>query len=236
MKALLFILCFSFHTNLFSQEDQFILNQLTTIQMNIEENKSLCPQCDKLNWIYTPQEAVQDMKSPLRFLGRDLFPGSDSNRTCVFKAERAYILYYNCMKDRKEAPATEIEVISFGGGIVRFYVENNKVITRISQTPRSKYDSTWSLNYYPSQAPGDLDITQLRAYKEKFHPAAPGGACWIGGTGGAQDMSSKVSCFGQIKSQQGNWAPSAESFWKDPGEDWPKVQQLLRNQVETVKF
>ncbi|MBY0515632.1 MAG: hypothetical protein K2P81_01900 [Bacteriovoracaceae bacterium] len=188
--------------------------------------------------VYTPQQALEDINAgKLKFLGRDLFPGSDQNRTCVFKTERAYVLYRNCMANRKEAPATDIEVISFEGGVVGWYVENYQNTERISKMPRSSYDGTWRISAYasPSLSP-DMNLTQLKDYMATNIVGNTNGACWIGSTGGAKDMSTKAKCFGSVGSRQAQWAPEAESFWMNPPDSWVKTHQDLRKQVETVPF
>lgn len=184
--------------------------------------------------IYTPQQALSDINNgELQFLGRDLFPGSDQNRTCVFKSKTAYVLYYNCMANKKEAPATDIEVISFDGGVVRYYVENYHDTGKISQMDRSQYDGSWNTSFTPSDAPGNLNVAQLKAYKEKLL-IPKDGACWVGDTGGAKKADTKSNCYGNSKPLLEKWGPEAESFWKDPGAEWKTTHQKLRRLVETA--
>jgi hypothetical protein len=183
---------------------------------------------------YTPQDALRDINSgKLTFMGRDLFPGSDQNRTCVYKSDKAYILYYNCMSSKKEAPATDIEIISFDGGVIRFYVENGQNPAPISTLPRSAYDSSWTVSLNPGPPPGSIGIAGLKAYKEKVNPSSSGG-CSVGKAFGAQNMNTKGFCYGGYKSPE--WMPVAESFWKEPGEDWYAVKKYLRKTVLETKF
>lgn len=183
---------------------------------------------------YTPQDALRDINSgKLTFMGRDLFPGSDQNRTCVYKSDKAYILYNNCMSSKKEAPATDIEVISFDGGVIRFYVENGQNPAPISTLPRSAYDSSWTVSFNPGPPPGSIGVAGLKAYKEKVNPSSSGG-CSVGNAFGAQNMNTKGFCYGGYKSPE--WMPVAESFWKEPGDDWLKAKQLLRKTVVETKF
>lgn len=186
---------------------------------------------------YTPQQALEDINSgKLTFLGRDLFPGSDQNRTCVYKSETAYILYNNCMSSKKEAPATDIEVISFNGGIMKFYIENGKIPDPISTLQRSQYDSTWTVSYLKSEPPGNLSVNDLKSYKEKFNTSTTGGGCYVGGSFQAQNMSEKGNCYGNLRGKADDWISSSERFWKSPGEDWYKTLKYLRKTVVETKF
>jgi hypothetical protein len=43
-----------------------------------------------------PQNIVKDvLNGNLTFIGRDLLPGSDQNRSCVFRGATAYVIYTN---------------------------------------------------------------------------------------------------------------------------------------------
>ena len=234
MKKLILPLMLLLSSNLWAQRD--VIKQLDNVHEQSQKTNAPCPTCEEASGVYTPQAALADIKAGnLQFLGRDLFPGSDQNRTCVFKSEKAYILYYNCMASKKEAPATEIEVISFDGGLMRFYVENGSATPGpISKMDRAQYDGTWSVYYIPTAAPGNLNVNQLKAYKERFTTSH--GACWIGKTGGAKDMSSKASCYGAASTSLSSWGPSGENFWYNPGKEWPETHQYLRKQVETAKY
>lgn len=187
------------------------------------------------NSTYSPQDALRDINSgKLTFMGRDLFPGSDQNRSCVYKSDTAYIIYGNCMSSKKEAPATDIEVISFDGGMIRFYVENGKDPAPISTMPRSSYDSTWTVAFVPTAPIANATVNDLKAFKTRFNPAKTGG-CWVGNAFSAQDMSTKGKCYGGYNGGA-EWIPSAESFWKDPGPDWVSTKQYLRKTVVATKF
>lgn len=184
---------------------------------------------------YSPQDALKDINSgKLTFMGRDLFPGSDQNRSCVYKSDNAYIIYNNCMSSKKEAPATDIEVISFDGGLIRFYIENGQNPAPISTMPRSEYDSSWNVSYSPSAPIKGATINDLKAYKEKFNPSKSGG-CYVGDSFGARNMNTTGKCYGGYNGGS-EWLPGAESFWKNPGEEWLKTKQLLRKTVVATKF
>src|SRR5690606_21564351 len=63
-----------------------------------------CDACDNTSagHVFTAQEGIAAiLDGPLEYMGRDLFPGSAQNRTCVFKSKSAYILYNNCMANKK---------------------------------------------------------------------------------------------------------------------------------------
>lgn len=240
MKIIFLIALLSF--NAFSQTSKDIVKQLDDINHVSEKTKAPCPTCElgKISSepsIVIPQEALSEINSgSLQFIGRDLFPGSDQNRTCVFKTDKAYVLYYNCMSSKKEAPATEIEVISFSGGITRYYVENLGASDKISKIPRTQYNGTFTVSYLPSPAPGSIGISGLKAYKGKYIEGQTGGGCWIGSVGKAQDMSQQASCHGNLKPIQSQYISDTESFWRDPGSEWIPTLQKLRKHVESAKY
>jgi hypothetical protein len=183
--------------------------------------------------LYTPLEALKDIHAgKLVFLGRDLFPGSDQNRTCVYKSETAYILYNNCMGNKKESPATDIEVISFKGGIESFYILNKDSKIPVSAMDRKDYDMSWRVSVTPTPAVGNMTIAELKNFKEKYDPTS--GGCSIGTTFKAQDMSSTVYCF--HGSNDPKWIEAGEKFWREPGDEWKKTKQYLRKVVEETKF
>lgn len=185
------------------------------------------------NQAYSPVEALKDIQAgKLTFLGRDLFPGSDQNKTCVYKSDTAYILYNNCMANKKESPATDIEVISFKGGITSFYVQNKQAGIPVSTMTRASYDMTWRISLTPTPPAGPMNIQELKKFKEKYD--ATDGGCFIGSTFKAQDMSSQVQCYGGVKSPE--WVEAAEKLWQEPGDDWYNAKKYLRKVVEATKF
>lgn len=183
--------------------------------------------------LYTPTEAMKDIRAgKLVFLGRDLFPGSDQNRTCVYKSESAYILYNNCMGNKKESPATDIEVISFKGGIESFYILNKDAKVPVSTMERSSYDMSWRVSVTPTPPAGNMNMAELKKFKEKYDPTSAG--CTIGSTFKAQDMTSTVYCFHGATDPR--WVTEGEKFWKEPGDEWLKTKQYLRQVVLETKF
>jgi hypothetical protein len=189
-------------------------------------NEGSCNKC-KESGLYTPQQALADINSgKLEFLGRDLFPGSDQNRTCVYKSETAYILYNNCLSSKKEGAVLDIEVISFNGGITRFYAEGDKVVSALK---RSQYnDENWTLDYIPSAAPGSLNISELKNFKASANAQADRDSKRCFTTNG------KARCFALPESD--SWVSETEKFWKEPGEEWYKTQKLLRTAITNSRF
>lgn len=224
----------------FAQNTKEVVKQLESLQSVGDQTKAPCTTCEVSRLgsgqnIYTPEQALADINAgELQFLGRDLFPGSDSNRTCVFKSSRAYVLYNNCMGNKSEAPATDIEVISFEGGLGRFYVEHFGS-GAISAIPRSSYKGTFTLNFIPTESVGTMNISQLKAFKTKYDTSTNDG-CWIGSPSGAQDMQSKASCYGKSKQALSAWNPSAEAFWKNPGSNWQPTLLKLRQTIIKTKY
>lgn len=186
--------------------------------------------------VYTPQQALADINSgKLEFMGRELMPGSGQNRTCIYKSERAYILYGNCMANKKESHALDIEVIAFDGGKFSFYNESYNESKPNSQAQRAEYDGTWTISYTPTPKPGNLNIKGIMDYMVAAQNS-PDGACYIGKSAGAQDMTSKSSCFGKQASNLSSWGPAAESFWYRPDASWYETQLKLRRLVVATKF
>lgn len=184
--------------------------------------------------LLNPTEALIDINSgKLVFMGREIFPGSGQNYTCVYRSETAYILYNNCMASKKESAATDIEVISFKGDIASFYVLNGKLTTPVSTITRAEYDMSWRISVTGSPAVTDkLTVADLKKHKE-IHTEVSGG-CSIGSTFKAQDMTSKAFCFGGVKNP--TWIEAGEQFWKEPTEDWYTTLKYLRKVVVGTKF
>lgn len=200
----------------------------------INSNNSTVACAENEEGHYSPQQALKNINSgKLTFLGRDIFPGSGQNYTCVYKSDTAYILYNNCMGNKKESSALDIEVIAFTGGMASFFVQNAKAIHPVSATLRANYDMTWRVSAAPSDAVmNNLTISDLKKYMDKHHALTSG--CSVGSTFKAQDMNSKPFCYGGAKDLV--WMTEAEKFWKEPGEDWYNTQKYLRKVVESSKF
>lgn len=230
----------------FAQTAGDVVKQLQSLQKNLNLDP-VCNTCEEVKPAPSnapsggvgPASALDLMSGPLTFLGRDLFPGSDQNRTCVYKSATAYILYGNCMSSKKEAAATDITVIDFNGGMTHYYVENKETEPAISLRDRSQYDSTWTVDYIPSDAPGTLNVNGLKSYMESYSMINnKKGACFIGGSFKAQDMSVRSQCFGAVKgtATASEWSENADSFWRQPGQKWHDTLKSLRKTVVGTKF
>lgn len=185
---------------------------------------------------FTPQAALADLNSgDLKFIGRDLMPGSGQNKTCIFQNAKVYVLYNNCMANRKEAQATDIEIISKEGGSVKLYLEIFNSGKRMSQLNRDEYkNGTFSVVYTKTPPPGNLTVKKTIDYVKANE--INGDACFIGDSFGAQKTDNKAMCIGGVQDKVSDWAPSAESFWKNPPPEWYSTQSKLRKLVETVPF
>lgn len=219
------------------EKPQFLeLMDQASKSLNDEAYETPCDACEESqsNHVYTPQEGLSAiLDGPLEYMGRDLFPGNAQNRTCVYKSKSAYILYHNCMANKKEAPATEIQVISFNGGVVRYYIENNGT-GPISDLTREQYNMTWTVDVKSSKPVGDkMSFQQIKNFMQGQVRVYD--VCFIGSTFKAQDMSSEAGCLGKLK-QEVEWKKKAESFWKKPGEDWYLAKKELRRVVEKTKY
>lgn len=191
---------------------------------------SVCQNC------YSPQMAMEDINSGnLKMLGRAIMPGSGQNYSCFFENERAYVVYDNCMGNRKEAPALDFKVISKKGGRVTFYLESFGADAKNSKLERSKYTGTWTIGYSPSAPPGVLDINSVKPYISSFEDSHAGG-CYVGASFEAASKDPKTGCYGTAGDFAAEWLPKAQDFWKDQGPTWLPTQAKLRKLVETVPF
>lgn len=211
-----------------------------TIQETISPERPPCvlaetPSSDELE-TYSPQNALADINSgELKFIGRELLPGSGQNLTCIFQNAKAYVLYNNCMANRKEAPATDIDVISKKGGAVRFYVEMFDTDKKMSQLKRDEYtNGTFSVSYTKTKPPGVLNVAKTIDFVEKNNNNY--NACFIGSTFQASDKTAKATCMGELKEKSSEWTTSTESFWLNPTQEWYATQSKLRKLVETTPF
>lgn len=214
-----------------------MLNQVSRINrgsLGSDLNCSAGRLSAKVDIFPTPQATVEKIfDGKLTFLGRAKFPGSFQNYTCVYKTETAYILYHNCLSSKAEAEATDIAVIDFNGGLTRFYVENSGP-GAISELTRSRYNLTWTVDFRPSHRPGQLSVEGLKSFMSR-HSAIniESGACYVGGTFKAQDLTQKTICSGPMKDSSvgRSWGSAAEKFWREPGKRWYQALRLLRKAV-----
>ena len=183
---------------------------------------------------YTPQQAVADINSGnLTFIGRGIINGNGKNSACIYKTERAYIVYNNCSGDKSEYRETDIRVISFNGGIedIRMMMANPNPQYPNSKIPRSQYDYTWMVAVNPSPPVAmNLNFAQINNYLIKNTDEG----CVIGGIDINKISNPKVYCF---KDQTDpTWIKSGEDFWKNPGSAWLNAQQKLRETISNTKF
>jgi hypothetical protein len=235
-KSILIILVFLYSQSL-SQSgldltfDNFLQFKDVTHHSTATQNKRNVSSVDTGTGPMSAVEKIFDGK--LSFMGREQFPGSFQNYTCVYKSESAYILYHNCMASKKEAEATDIDIIDLNGGITHFYIENSSSGS-ISEMTRSEYDLTWTVDYRPSAPPGQRSVSGLISYMQQFSAINNKvGTCYIGGDFKAQDLTQKTKCLGPIKdsSLAREWASSAELFWREPGSRWHQALKYLRETV-----
>lgn len=191
--------------------------------------------------ILTPQSALAEINSGnLKFVGRDLMPGSDKNRSCIYQNDKVYVIYNNCMSSRSEAPATDIEVISkANGGKMTFYLEifrDNGNKKPMSKMVRDEYKSgTFRLTYVNTPTPPkNMNVSQIKQYLSDSQDNR--NACWMGSDFESANMNTKAQCLETPSTTYNNWAPSAESFWKNPPQEWYSTQSKLRKLVETTPF
>lgn len=185
---------------------------------------------------YSPQAALADINSgELKFIGRDLMPGFGQNRTCIYQNAKVYVLYNHCMGNKKEADATDIEVISKQGGTVRFYVEIFDGTKKMSQLKRDEYvNGTFTVSHMKTKPPGVLNVAKTKEFIKSNEINS--NACFVGSDFKASDMNTKARCMGELEEKTSDWAPSAESFWKNPPQEWYTTQSKLRKLVENTAF
>ncbi len=182
---------------------------------------------------YTAQSALEELNSEeLKFVGRDLMPGSGQNRSCIFQNSKVVVIYDNCMGNKKEAAVTDVRIISKAGGEVSFYVENasSKVVSKMK---RSEYDSTWRVSYAASKAPGTTNVAGIKKYMEDNENNT--NYCFIG-TSFAAKSDAKAICSDTVSGDKGKWISETESFWSNPPETWYTTQAKLRRLVEKAPY
>lgn len=220
MKTL--ILFSLFVTPLFAQNFD-VLNQAANgpDPLNCEECADT-PDC--------PQTILKDvLNGNLTFMGRELLPGSDQNRSCVFRGATAYVIYTNCMGNKREAAATDITVLPFTGGKISFYIENGREPRPISTLSRSDYDSSWRVSIEDTPATGQLNMQSLITHLRNTQSPTNRRGCYVGDSFGARNPSATGKCYGGYSNPR--WVSAAEKFWVDPGPEWSGTLQRLRQKV-----
>lgn len=185
------------------------------------------------NEVFTPQQALIDLNAEeLKFIGRELMPGSGQNRSCLFQNSKVIVIYDNCMSSKKEAPVTGIKIISKLGGEMEFYVENASS-GAVSKMTRSQYDSTWRLSYSASIPPAASTINGIKKYMQDNEVNSK--FCYIGESFKAL-AEARATCSAAIAFDKTKWTSTAESFWQNPPEAWYTTQTKLRKLVEKAPY
>lgn len=181
----------------------------------------------------SPQKALSLLNSEeLKFIGRDIMPGSGQNRSCVFQNSKVYVVYNNCMSSKNEAPVTDFQIIQKTGGEISFYNENSQ--SRPNSTlKREQYDSTWRISYAPSNPPKDSTLKSIKQYFTDNENNSS--YCFIGESFKAKEEA-KASCSESMNSFRDEWATETESFWKNPTSDWYSTQLKLIGLVKKAQF
>lgn len=181
----------------------------------------------------SPQKALALLNSEeLKFVGRDLMPGSGQNRSCVFQNSKVYVVYNNCMSSKSEAPVTDFQIIQKTGGEISFYNENSQSAPN-STLKREQYDSTWRISYVPTTPPKD---SSLKAIKQYFSDNENSSSyCYIGDSFKAK-QESKVACSQNMNTFKDQWSKETESFWNSPPSNWYSTQTKLVSLIKKAPF
>lgn len=179
---------------------------------------------------YSPEAALADLNSgDLKFVGRDLMPGSGQNRSCIYKNNKVYVIYGNCMSNKKES-VMDMRIVSESGESIHFYMEDFKG-RNTSSMKREEYSGSWRVTYNKVDRPKDMTMSQVKNYVESIESSTTG--CWVGGDSAAP---AKADCFGELKSKLSDWGPGAESFWQKPPADWYSTQLKMRKVIQATRF
>ncbi len=174
---------------------------------------------------YSPEAALADLNSgELKFVGRDLLPGSGQNRTCVYKNDKVYVFYGNCMSNKKES-VMDMRIVANNGESIHFYMEDFKGRAP-STMKREEYSGTWRVSYNKVERPAQMNMSQVKDYVEAIESSITG--CWV--------SSDKADCYGELKAQLSDWGPAAENFWQKPSNEWYSTQQKMRKVIQATRF
>jgi hypothetical protein len=190
------------------------------------------PKVDCNKHLMTPDEALIELNSSNKtFIGRRNLYGHDQNYTCIYKTSKAYVLYHNCMSNRREYAALDFEVIPFEGDIFGFSLENNN-IGLPTTLKRSQYNMNWQVSIEVTEAPGpNLNGEQLNSFLASTSGML--GSCYIGGTFKARDMSLRAQCTRVRDADNAQWEEKATSFWREPSEDWYNAIKEARRRMSS---
>jgi hypothetical protein len=180
--------------------------------------------------IVSPIDFILDSHpSSLRFVGKKLMTGSISIKSCVFENAKVVVIYGNCTK--KEAPATNIRILSRTGGMVTLTIENTDATERrgsISTLTRSNYDGSWSVSYKLSPAFNSENLETIDAIASGHHDLCYTSADLQPFRGTPGYGKPVTGCSGILRSQTEDWRAQGLSFWEEPGKDWYQFLKIMR--------
>lgn len=180
--------------------------------------------------IVAPTDLVLDAApQSLRFIGKKLMKGSISIKSCIFENDKVIVIYGNCTK--KEAPATNIRILSRTGGMVALSIENSDATERkgsISTLRRSNYDGSWSVSFKASPAIQSTNLEGLDAIASGYHDLCYTSADLNPLPGTPGHLEPKTGCTGSLKSEINTWNETGLSFWEEPGQDWYSFLREMR--------
>ncbi len=255
-----FLLALSLTLNLFAQgndiekeiqleaakELERINNEKGKLVANPEEiQKQNCSNCtdgqsDENNpskALMSPQKALEEITSePLKYIGRDLLPINDQNRSCLFENSKVVVIYNNCRSDKKEVRAQDINIISKNGGMIRFYNEifgSNKAHSSI---PRAEYDGTWTIEWTPTPKIEKATMKNIIDLLKENKNQTLSESCYIGSSFKAKERTAQAYCPSSKKYNYDEFKKSSEVFWSEPPQLWYDFQKNIRKLVVETKY
>lgn len=188
--------------------------------------------------VVTPAAALQLISTgQLRYLGRGLLPGSDTVGSCVFFDGTNYVIVHACRRDGREAPATNIEIITPQGQKISYYIENSEATDRNvgmpSQVRRENYDRSFRISYQKMDPPPTpYSLESMRAYLQRGQ-SDYSNVCYTGGMTLNQRDSLSV-CNRGVVSEFNSWQPAADAFYNEPGDAWYSFLRTMRQKVQAT--
>ena len=182
---------------------------------------------------YSPQEALADLNSEnLKLVGKDFMPGDEKIQSCIFQNSKVYVIYEYCTKNRKEAEATSITIISKTGGETSFFLQNSDAVKKpASKAKRSEYDLSWTVTSKSTTPPKSNNVSGIKDY---VNASADSNFCLIGKSLNITD-GAKPKCNEEVTGDKDKWMKEAESFWKNPPESRYSTLGKLRGLVEKTR-
>lgn len=187
--------------------------------------------------LLTPQGMIAaTLEEPLQYVGRVLFSGSEREQSCVFQNSQVYVVYNYCNRDGSEGEALGMKIFSRTGGMIEYYVENSAEKGAVSQTRREDYDRSWRTSYIPTPSlsgnPTAQEISSIYEGERNFR----NGYCNAGGMmnipAGYNVGIDTTTCRDIPTEVSETWLQAARSFLVDPGDQWYRLQQTMRANVQ----